>query len=377
MINKIKDKYGIGVEGLMAFQLEKEAWLKSVHQYCPIEIAVQPDYYEEFDAERNEWHKQSMIMAIIVLEKWLNEPEERYRSHDFEFSHLSIFVKEVTFYLHDDEHQILIERSLKVYHPMEYTSKLIDKKDSHTLLQLIDEKQNDVEYLLQVMYALSTYLEDVVKVDTKIEYCIYRLVKHLINPANDPSQKRYHLRTLTTAIHIGIENEDSQFIEEVKDCIKKLPTKKVVLNYLAYYTFSRYMQNKKWSTALLHYELLFSMLENETLDNKDFSIYCNALYILQHDITGLGVQFDRNRKMLSICLPFAKNNPAIYFNAATLYVEMDEYENALVNFIHYFASADKDKAQLLKGLESENMYATFRNYKNVKSFLNKVRAEIG
>jgi hypothetical protein len=52
--NKIKNQYGIGNEGLMTFQNEIEAWLISIHQYQPIEIAVQPDYYDEFDTERNE-----------------------------------------------------------------------------------------------------------------------------------------------------------------------------------------------------------------------------------------------------------------------------------------------------------------------------------
>jgi hypothetical protein len=77
-----------------------------------------------------------MIMAILILEKWLNEPEERYRSHDFEFSHLSIFVKEITAYLDEDEHQILIERSLRMYNPKAYTSRILDKK-SKVLVQCI------------------------------------------------------------------------------------------------------------------------------------------------------------------------------------------------------------------------------------------------
>jgi hypothetical protein len=374
--HQIEDQYGKGGKGLMMLQQKIEAWLNAVHQYCPIEIAVQPDYYDEFDTERNEWHKQSMTMAIPILEKWLNEPEERYRSHDFEFSHLSIFVKEITSYLDEDEHQRLIERSLRVYNPKEYTSRLLDKKENNVLLQLINEKQRDVEYLLQIMDELSDYLEDVLSVDTKIEYCIYHLTRHLLNPEINQSQKKYPIRILTTAIHKSIENEDSRSIENIKRCINTLPTKKVILNYLAYYTYSRYMQNKKWLQALLHYEFILSMLKNETLAEKDYSVYCNALYVLQHDVTGLGVQHERNKKMLSICLQFAQHNPAIYFNAATLYVEMVEYDEALINFKHYFSSSDKDKIMLYEGLMAEKMYEGFRNYKNVKFFLNKVKEEI-
>lgn len=374
--DEIKTQYGIGSESLIVFQQEIETWLISVHQFCRIQIAVQPDYYDEFDTERNEWHNLSLIMSIPILEKWLQEPEEKYRSHDFEFSHLSIFVKEITSYLDVDEHKILIANSLKVYNPKEYTSRILDKKENHVLLQLINEKQKDDEYLLQIMDELSEYLEDTLRIDAKIEYCTYHLIKYLNNNESNKSTKKYPKKILTTAIHVGIENRDNGFIVEIKNYIKTLPNKKILLNHLAYQTYDRYVQNKKWLTALTHYELILSLLDNETFGNGDYSIFCNALYVLQNDVTGLGVQFDRNRKMLSICLPMAQYNPAIYFNAATLYIEMGEYAEALINFKHYFSSSDKDKTMLYEGLMTEKMYEGFRNCKNVKSFLNKVKEEI-
>lgn len=374
---RIEDKYGKGKEGLMVLQQEIETWLNHVHQYCPIEIAVQPDYYDEFYAERSDWHKQSMVMAIPLLEKWLTHPEEIYRSHDFEFSHLSIFVKEITAYLYEDKHQILIERSLKMYNPKKYTNRLIDKKDSLTLIQLINEKQSDNEYLIQIMDEFGEYLENVSNIDTRIEYCIYHLTRHLINSEENQLQENYPIKILTIAIHIGIEREDKSFIDDVRDFLRLLITKKAVLHHLAYNTYKRYMETKKWLTALLHYEFMLSLLENEPLADKDYSIYCNALYVLQNDITGFGVQFDRNRRMLSICVPQAQFNPAIYFNAATLYVEMGEYAEALTNFIQYFSSNDKDKKILYEGLMSEKMYEGFREYKNVSSLLNDLRLKIG
>ncbi|NBW34414.1 MAG: hypothetical protein EBR30_05225 [Cytophagia bacterium] len=92
------------------------------------------------------------------------------------------------------------------------------------------------------------------------------------------------------------------------------------------------------------------MLENEKLNDNDYSIYCNALYVLQNNITGFGVQLERNRKLLSICLPFAKFNPAIYFNAATLYVKMGEYADALTNFKIFFCQKTRIKPYCIRDL---------------------------
>ncbi|NBP68713.1 MAG: hypothetical protein EBU52_08190, partial [Cytophagia bacterium] len=96
---KIENQYGKDDQGLILLQQEIDTWLNAVHQYCPIEIALQPDYYNNFDNKYSAWHEQSIIMVVPILEKWLSEPEALYRSHDSEFSHLCIFVKEITSYL--------------------------------------------------------------------------------------------------------------------------------------------------------------------------------------------------------------------------------------------------------------------------------------
>lgn len=76
-------------------------------------------------------------------------------------------------------------------------------------------------------------------------------------------------------------------------------------------------------------ELFKLILQIDTKDKiSDLSLYCNALYVLQNDNTGLPVDKDLNHLFLKKCLPFGPQNPAIYFNAACLYAEMNDFDKA-------------------------------------------------
>jgi len=65
----------------------------------------------------------------------------------------------------------------------------------------------------------------------------------------------------------------------------------------------------------------------------DLSAYCNALWVVQRDNTGLPVDVDRSRRYLSACLPHAPMNPAIHLNAAAVLMELDERDRAVDELI--------------------------------------------
>lgn len=58
-------------------------------------------------------------------------------------------------------------------------------------------------------------------------------------------------------------------------------------------------------------------------------IFCNVLYFLQQDNTGLPVNVELNQFFLEKALVHGPENPAIYFNAACVYNEMKEFDNVL------------------------------------------------
>lgn len=65
------------------------------------------------------------------------------------------------------------------------------------------------------------------------------------------------------------------------------------------------------------------------VDNPDRSTYCNALWAVQDDNTHLGEDPARARRYLAACLPHGPENPAIFYNAACVAVELGDIEDAL------------------------------------------------
>ena len=52
--------------------------------------------------------------------------------------------------------------------------------------------------------------------------------------------------------------------------------------------------------------------------------YCNALWVVQRDNTGLPIDEARSRRYLAACLPHAPANPPIHLNAAGVYAELGD-----------------------------------------------------
>ncbi|MDC0740070.1 SMI1/KNR4 family protein [Polyangium mundeleinium] len=63
--------------------------------------------------------------------------------------------------------------------------------------------------------------------------------------------------------------------------------------------------------------------------NHDLATYCNALWAVQDDNTHLGKDPARARRYIDACLPHGPENPAIFFNAACVALELDDLDAAL------------------------------------------------
>lgn len=89
------------------------------------------------------------------------------------------------------------------------------------------------------------------------------------------------------------------------------------------------LKAKNYRLSIMLFKLVLQMELESWQKINDLSPYCNALYVLQKDNTGLPVNYELNHLFLEKCLPFGPKNPAIYFNAACLYAEMDDVDAAI------------------------------------------------
>jgi len=83
---------------------------------------------------------------------------------------------------------------------------------------------------------------------------------------------------------------------------------------------------RKKATAPDALRFLDAMLEAKVNMRE---VYCNALWAIQDDNTHLGVNPKRARRYLKACLPHGPENPAIFFNAMAVLVELGDIEGAL------------------------------------------------
>lgn len=88
-------------------------------------------------------------------------------------------------------------------------------------------------------------------------------------------------------------------------------------------------------------------------------ILCNSLYFIQNDNTGLPVDVELNQFFLAKCLPYGKENPAIYFNAACVYNEMKDFIN-VTKCIQLAKQYYNDYEMMIETIKKEPIFAEFR-----------------
>ena len=80
---------------------------------------------------------------------------------------------------------------------------------------------------------------------------------------------------------------------------------------------------------------------------------------MQNDNTGLPVNDELNHFFLKKALPYAEENPAIYFNAACLYNEMGDFKN-VVRCIELAKLQYNDFDIMMEAIKNESVFLEFR-----------------
>ena len=82
------------------------------------------------------------------------------------------------------------------------------------------------------------------------------------------------------------------------------------------------MLEKEWERA----KILFDVALARDPPDLDPSTYCNALYVLVDDNTGLGLNRERIPFYLDRCLKTAPDNPVVFYNAAFIELERGDFD---------------------------------------------------
>ncbi len=121
------------------------------------------------------------------------------------------------------------------------------------------------------------------------------------------------------------------------------------------------MHDEAWTTAIELFDLALS-IEAPRPPRERLELYANALYPLQHDNSKLPVDAGLNRRFLARTLPFGPHNPGIYFNAACLYVEMNEFDEAVKMVKLAVRNGYDGLAEMKSQIDTLPMFKQFRKY---------------
>jgi hypothetical protein len=353
------------VEALKGFEKDTERWLKEIHAICPIEIVVRPEEIEATDGTQlSDWHYESLKEIDSLFKKWVNEPmdEARYSQAFF----LSLLNGLLVY--HRPKEIELLKRFL----PDSYAFELLSAGSTDGLEEFL-KTDNSESFFEEVCNGVIRYLE-LPSPDNSI---IIKVISLLITNSHFLHYIVYHNVQNNHRILVALlEQKEIALFENLKTVILSADGKHLnrIIQPVYYYIHNALQSQRRWDLMIPLYDLLMDMVSKSPLRLPDLSFYCNSLWVLQNDNTGLPVNKELNEKFLSISLMQAKDNPAVFYNAACLYNEMGDHENAVVCIKR--AVEHGMKGQELKGMLSDittaEVFKVLRDIPAIKSLVKEL-----
>ncbi|SFE63267.1 hypothetical protein SAMN05518672_108177 [Chitinophaga sp. CF118] len=359
-------------KSLDAFEDDIERWLLQIHAFCPIEFAYRTEIEEAGGTRLSNWHHTSLEAIPGLLQKWEQDPGT-YQQNEEELEQFRLAVKTI-FHYGQLDFETPSEPLIEYLFPEFLLAKLFDNPDiSKTLAFYRKHRKNE---------KVNRSAEQlVINLDIQKEYAkLNRLAEEVLD-ANTPDYP-FMLPHVDKIAFAAIMENNQPLIDRL---VRQLSSRQYGLtsssgncascdyasNIGAYAYKFHYKDNKDaFIQARRLYEIALDIQPPEPCKLR-LKVYCNALWILQHDNTGLPVDKVLNEKFLAKCLPYGSGNPAIFFNALCLYVEMNEFDKALQCYNQAINYKYNDIQIMKDQILSEKALAEFKNYPPLKAILNQ------
>lgn len=405
--DEIEDSYGgeeedemeetqLWKEAMHAFEKRFNKWLFEVHAICPIQFVIRGRYDKpSTKISTSHWHHESMKQLPGLLQKFSDYKCTKLRQRNI-FSHLL----SILFCYAERENIDFSIEAIQKSSPRCYADFLMQKgnypelktaiqneKDETALLSLVEgvgdcmcKRQNLDSYNHDTFYEIGKLIVATIGnrllsisvgnidpwggwwlINTVNRLCYHHIVPKTIVMATIREDKP-SLQNITALYHKISRGDRWDVLKAMNDLLSKDIT-----------------QSKHWELARTLYEYTLGLIPDLGYDSfTEVSIYCNALYVYQKDNTGLPIDPEQNNRILALCLPHGDENPTVYYNAAGLYVEMQEYDKALDCMKQYFAKRTDDyyqeeRKKLLKELKKDSAFNVFRKHQGVQEFINSLK----
>jgi predicted DNA-binding WGR domain protein/tetratricopeptide (TPR) repeat protein len=345
---------------LDAFECDIERWLLEIHGVCPIEFAYRQEDWEAGGTELSAWHRISLDAIPQLIQQWHQDPatwKQTPKEKDlFQYSVSGIFN------FGEVDYATVPDSLIDYLFPDVKIERLFLQPDLTDALAYLQKNRNRANVQNKVETILRQFLKEGnhAKVVQLTEAMLVKLT----------SDYSFMLANVGRMVYAAMKEDNRKLIDQLVQKLSHRTTGPTslsgdcascdYLNNIGAFAFSLH-HHDTYAEAQRLYEIALDIETPEPCKSR-LEIYCNVLWVLQYDNTGLPVNATLNEKILAKCLPYGPQNPAIYFNAACVYVEMNQFEKAVecvsLAIRHKYSGIRMMKDQIL----TEKMFAGFRKY---------------
>lgn len=326
---------------LIAFVEDIENWLKEVHEISPILLSSVLLSYRREDCDsketelfRHKWYMKKFNSILDSFEYVIEEDEyESIRNH----------MLENVFYIKEQRSKS-DDKYIYFLYPGRIEVDAFLKGDCEPLKNVNKKSMAYAKIAGELLFE---------EIDTKSEK--HKMI--LIENAKIIIGLRKIFTNITFEKICG-QIWLSAFNENRQDVMEEVPKSKGLGDVVAAEAYNLLMGGGCVESRKLFKEAL-------RIGARGLSLYCNALYVLQKDNTGLPVDRELNKEFLDICLPYAPENPAVFFNACCLYMEMDDYNEAYTMVKKAMEHEFYEKDEMKNQIKTEDFYKEFRENTDV------------
>lgn len=369
------------VDTLRQFNEDIEKWLLEIHTLCPIQFAYRTEDEEVVGTQFSDWHTESLKYTRDLLEK-ISKDNYTFKQNEDEKESFRFAISGIIDYAEIDEEEVSQELINYIF-PAYRVEYLFEKGKIKDIIDIIREINT---------YEDSIFAEEVtdcilnLEIDNKKTRALFLELGKEILKSKDIFLREYG-DVIARIAKEAIIQDDQKLIRLLK---KQLSYNDLSCLYITSIAYEAYGDNESGLTTIVEkgkndvnlsiqlFDLALSIEIEDINSDLDLDIYYNALWILDSDNNKcLPINKKLNYKFLEKCMPFGPKNPAIYFNALCLYVEMNDLDQAFtcLKFVKKYEFEFINEGEydmLIKQLKTEKLFIKLRHdvrYKEIEKTL--------
>jgi hypothetical protein len=314
-------KYECSEEAGLAFEEALVTWLREVNGIASIQFVFRPEDGEAGGTALSEWHHNSLKAVPRLAAEWISEP-----LIDFSASELFEFMVSGVLRYAPEHVSAELEKHCM---PKLWLTRMLTKGDINLLIAGVVTMKDRFDPVTFLIPILTNYLQSNTRDDKVIEAVMSEMIAHPNFVTSLFKQNTLFNFYILLAL---IREHKGELLARINEEVSKIDAQAIpgIVHPIYIETMRSLLPSSGWVEALSIFDFLFDLLIKTSTEHYDLSFYANAMWLLQEKNTQIPMQAETAKKFVSASENAGKKNPAVFYNAACLFVDMDDSSGALV-----------------------------------------------